>query len=58
MEVGVLGTDVIGRNHIRLDSIMKKVYSTRVFDINPVVAQKVTAPVPAASAGYYYHQRV
>jgi len=41
MEIGVLGTGVMGRNHARVYSGMKKVDSVRVFDLNRAAAQDV-----------------
>ncbi len=41
MEIGVLGTGTMGRNHVRIYSNMKSVDSVRVFDLNRAAARDV-----------------
>jgi hypothetical protein len=41
MDVGVLGTGAMGRNHVRVYSAMKSVDSVRVFDIATAAAREV-----------------
>ncbi len=41
MEIGVLGTGVMGQNHVRLYSAMKKVDSVLVYDLNRAAAREV-----------------
>ncbi|MEN6519415.1 MAG: Gfo/Idh/MocA family oxidoreductase [Methanospirillum sp.] len=41
MKIGVLGTGVMGRNHVRIYSSMKKVDHVRVYDLNAAAAREV-----------------
>jgi predicted dehydrogenase len=41
MEIGVLGTGVMGQNHVRIYSGMKKVDSVLVYDLNRATAREV-----------------
>ncbi|MEN6517174.1 MAG: Gfo/Idh/MocA family oxidoreductase [Methanospirillum sp.] len=53
MEIGVLGTGVMGRNHVRIYSGMKKIDSVRVYDLNREAAREVaetTGAIPCDSA--------
>ena len=54
MKIGVLGTGVMGQNHVRIYSSMKKVDSVLVYDLNRAIAREVaerTGTVACASAG-------
>lgn len=53
MEIGVLGTGVMGRNHVRVYSDMRKVDSVLVYDLNRAAAREVadrTGAVACSSA--------
>jgi predicted dehydrogenase len=43
MDVGVIGTGVMGQNHVRVYSELKEVDSVVIYDVNPVQAKKVAS---------------
>ncbi len=43
MDVGVIGTGVMGRNHVRVYSEMKEVSSLFIYDVNEKLAQETAA---------------
>jgi len=47
MDVGVIGTGVMGRNHVRVYSELKEVGTTYVYDLNTEAAEEVAAATGA-----------
>lgn len=59
MDVGVIGTGVMGQNHVRVYSELKEVDSVVIYDVNPVQAKKVASLHNADVADTYeslFHQ--
>jgi predicted dehydrogenase len=50
MDVGVIGTGNMGRNHARIYSEMKDVDSVYIYDLNPKSAEKISADFGAKSS--------
>ena len=47
MDAGVIGTGVMGRNHVRVYSELKEVGTTYVYDLNTKAAEEVAAATGA-----------
>ena len=47
MDAGVIGTGVMGRNHVRVYSELKEVGTTYVYDLNTDAAEEVAAATRA-----------
>lgn len=53
MDVGVIGSGMMGQNHVRVYSELKEVDSVTIFDVNPVQAKKVALMHNAEVADTY-----
>ena len=53
MDVGVIGTGTMGKNHVRVYSELRNVNSLYIYDVNPEIAEKISkqfSAIPCSSA--------